>query len=283
MPGPPPVLTTASEAATFAETTRQAGRRLALVPTMGYLHAGHLSLVAEARARADVVAVSIFVNPTQFAPSEDLSRYPRDLAGDLQSCARAGVDVVFHPAVSEVYPPGHQTFVEVVELSRGLCGERRPGHFRGVATVVAQLFALFRPHVAVFGEKDYQQLLVVRRLVRDLHLGVEVLGMPILREADGLAMSSRNAYLSKPERGRALALFRGLQAARHLFGKGTDEVPRLTGVVRDALRAEDVREDYIALVDSETLEPLERAVASARLLIAAFVGATRLIDNVALG
>ena len=280
---PPRVLTTAREAAEFAETTRRAGRRLGLVPTMGYLHAGHVSLMTEAKARADLVAVSIFVNPTQFGPSEDLARYPRDLAGDLETCARAGVDVVFHPEAPEVYPPGHQTFVEVVELSRGLCGERRPGHFRGVATVVAQLFSLFRPHLAIFGEKDYQQLLVVRRLARDLHLGVEVVGMPILREGDGLAMSSRNAYLSAAERGRALALFRGLAAARALFAKGTDDAKQLTDVVCEALRREDVREDYVALVEGQTLVPLERAHAGARLLVAAFVGATRLIDNVGLG
>jgi pantoate--beta-alanine ligase len=280
---PPRVLTTAREAAEFAESTRRAGRRLALVPTMGYLHAGHVSLMAEARARADVVAVSIFVNPTQFGPSEDLARYPRDLEGDLKSCARAGVDVVFHPEAAEVYPPGHQTFVEVVELSRGLCGARRPGHFRGVATVVAQLFALFRPHLAVFGEKDYQQLLVVRRLAQDLHLGVEVLGMPILREADGLAMSSRNAYLSTSERRRALALHGGLSAARALFAKGKASAGLLSEAVREALRREDVREDYVALVDSQTLVEEAQATASSRLLVAAFVGATRLIDNVGLG
>jgi pantoate--beta-alanine ligase len=205
----PGQLTTAAEAAGFAEATRRAGRRLALVPTMGYLHAGHVSLMVEARARADLVAVSIFVNPSQFGPSEDLARYPRDLPGDLARCAAAGVDVVFHPEASEIYPPGHQTFVEVTELSRGLCGDRRPGHFRGVATVVTQLFALLRPHVAIFGEKDYQQLQVIRRLAHDLHLGVEVVGMPIVREPDGLAMSSRNAYLSAAERSRALALLRG--------------------------------------------------------------------------
>jgi pantoate--beta-alanine ligase len=280
---PPRVLTTATEAADFAEATRRAGRRLALVPTMGALHPGHLSLMAEARARADVVAVSIFVNPTQFGPAEDLTRYPRDFDGDVQACARAGVDVVFHPEASEVYPPGHQTFVEVTELSRGLCGERRPGHFRGVATVVAQLFALFRPHTAVFGEKDYQQLLVVRRLTRDLHLLVEVVGMPIFREPDGLAMSSRNAYLSRAERRRALALFRGLEAARKLFAEGTNDAVRLTSTVRAALRAADVREDYVALVDAETLQPQETGTPRSRLLGAAFVGATRLIDNVALG
>jgi pantoate--beta-alanine ligase len=277
------VLTTAREATQFAESTRRAGRRLGLVPTMGYLHPGHLSLVAEARARADVVAVTIFVNPTQFGPSEDLSRYPRDFARDLAQCAEAGVDVVFHPAVEEVYPAGHQTFVEVEALSRGLCGERRPGHFRGVATVVTQLFALFRPEVAIFGEKDYQQLLVVRRLSRDLHLGVEVVGMPIFREADGLAMSSRNAYLSAPERRRALALHRGLEEARGRFAQGLLEAAPLLETVRASLRAEDVKEDYVALVDENTLAPLSVGTPRARLLVAAYVGATRLIDNVPLG
>jgi pantoate--beta-alanine ligase len=277
------VLTTAREAAEFAESTRRQGRRLGLVPTMGFLHQGHLSLVAEARARAEVVAVTIFVNPTQFGPSEDLSRYPRDFAGDLAKCARAGVDVVFHPEAAEVYPPGHQTSVEVGELSKGLCGERRPGHFRGVATVVTQLFALFRPHVAVFGEKDYQQLLVVRRLALDLHLGVEVVGMPIFRETDGLAMSSRNAYLTPTERRRALALHRGLEAARQRFREGTLEAEALLGAVSEALRAEDVREDYVALVDRNTLQPLRHGTAGARLLVAGYVGATRLIDNAALG
>jgi pantoate--beta-alanine ligase len=277
------VLTTAREAADFAEATRRAGRRLGLVPTMGYLHAGHLSLMREARARAEVVAVSIFVNPTQFGPTEDLSRYPRDFASDLEQCARAGVDVVFHPAVEEVYPQGHQTFVEVGALAQGLCGERRPGHFRGVATVVTQLFGLFRPQVAVFGEKDYQQLLVVRRLSTDLHLGVEVVGMPIFREPDGLAMSSRNAYLAPGERRRALALHHGLEAARRHYAEGVQEAGALLETVRDALRAEDVKEDYVALVDAETLAPLSRGTSRARLLVAAYVGATRLIDNVELG
>ncbi|MGO8969574.1 MAG: pantoate--beta-alanine ligase [Myxococcaceae bacterium] len=280
---PPRVLTTAREAAEVREATRGAGRRLALVPTMGFLHDGHASLMAAARAAADVVAVTIFVNPTQFGPSEDLSRYPRDFASDMARCAKAGVDVVFHPEATEVYPKGHQTFVEVVELSRGLCGERRPGHFRGVATVVAQLFALFRPHVALFGEKDYQQLQVVRRLSTDLHLGVEVRAMPIVREADGLAMSSRNAYLSAAERPRARALNLGLEAARARFRRGVYQPEVLLAAVREALRAADVREDYIALVDPDTLEPLAVAVPGARLLVAGFVGATRLIDNVELG
>ncbi|MGO9828665.1 MAG: pantoate--beta-alanine ligase [Myxococcaceae bacterium] len=280
---PPKVLTTAREAAEVAEGTRRAGRRLALVPTMGFLHAGHVSLMAAARAAADVVAVTIFVNPTQFGPTEDLARYPRDFTSDLALCTKAGVDLVFHPEATEVYPPGHQTFVEVVELSRGLCGERRPGHFRGVATVVTQLFALFRPHLAFFGTKDYQQLQLVRRLSKDLHLGVDVRGMPIVREADGLALSSRNAYLSEAERPRARALHAGLEAARARFHQGVDQPEKLLAEVRKALRAADVREDYVALVHPETLQPLQRAVPSARLLVAGFVGATRLIDNVELG
>jgi pantoate--beta-alanine ligase len=279
----PRVVSTAAEAAQLAESTRGGGLRIALVPTMGYLHPGHVSLMAEARARADLVVVSIFVNPTQFGPTEDLSRYPRDLPGDLDRCAAAGVDVVFHPAAGEMYPSGHQTFVEVTELSRGLCGDRRPGHFRGVATVVTQLFALLRPHVAIFGEKDFQQLAVVRRMALDLHLGVEVVGMPIVREADGLAMSSRNAYLSAPERARAVSLWRGLEAARRRLAGGEQDASRLAAVVRDELRAADVREDYVELVDPLTLQPLSRVDRPARLLVAAFVGTTRLIDNVALG
>ena len=267
----------------LAEATRREGRRLALVPTMGFLHAGHTSLMAAARARADVVLVSIFVNPTQFGPAEDLARYPRDLPGDLAKCAAAGVDLVFHPASGEMYPEGHQTFVEVTELSRGLCGDRRPGHFRGVATVVTQLFALARPQVAFFGEKDYQQLLVVRRLAQDLHLGVEVVGMPIVREPDGLAMSSRNAYLDPAERGRALSLWRGLQAAQEEFRGGVRDAARLAGRVGEELRRSEVRQDYVEVVDAGTLRPLPSVDRPARMLVAAFVGKTRLIDNVALG
>lgn len=259
-------------------------RRVAFVPTMGNLHAGHFALVDLARSRADKVVASIFVNPTQFGPGEDLARYPRDLEGDLEKCRAAKVDTVFAPEAGAMYPPGHRTFVEVTGLQDGLCGARRPGHFRGVATVVTQLFALARPHVAVFGEKDWQQLQILRRLALDLHLGVEVVGMPIIREPDGLAMSSRNAYLSPSERSRALALSRGLAKARARWAAGERAAAPLQEAVRAELVAAEVREDYVALVTPDTLEDLQRADrADARLLVAGFVGKTRLIDNTAIG
>lgn len=278
------LLRTPAELSEWTETARRQGRRVGLVPTMGFLHRGHTSLMEASHERADLTAVSIFVNPTQFGPNEDLARYPRDLEGDLQKCREVKVDAVFTPEAGAMYPSGHRTFVEVTKLEDGLCGASRPGHFRGVATLVTQLFALARPHVAVFGEKDWQQLQIVRRLAVDLHLGVEVVGMPIVREADGLAMSSRNAYLSAPERTRALALTRGLQAARARWAAGERGAPALCDAVRGELRAGEVREDYVELVDPSTLEPLERADrGDARLLVAGFVGKTRLIDNTAIG
>lgn len=281
----PLVLRTVAETAAWAESVRRSGRRLALVPTMGYLHEGHLSLMREGGRRADVVASSIFVNPTQFGPNEDLARYPRDWEGDLAKCASAGVEAVFAPSPAEVYPQGYQTYVEVEQVSQGLCGARRPGHFRGVATVVTKLLCLFRPHVALFGEKDYQQLQVIRALERDLHLGVEIVGMPTLREADGLAMSSRNAYLSPEERQRALSLSRGLAAAQALVRSGEREAGAVVAAVRKELQAANVREDYVELVDASTLLPLRSLAPGqvARLLVAAFVGNTRLIDNQPVG
>ena len=278
------VLRSPAELSEWSETARRQGRRVGLVPTMGFLHRGHTSLMEASRARAGLTAVSIFVNPTQFGPNEDLARYPRDLEGDLQKCRDVRVDAVFVPEAGGMYPPGHRTFVEVTGLQDGLCGARRPGHFRGVATVVTQLHALARPHVAVFGEKDFQQLQIIRRLAVDLHLGVEVVGMPIVREPDGLALSSRNAYLSATERPRALALSRGLGAARARWAAGERAGEVLCDAVRAELRASDVREDYVELVDPSTLEPLARAErADARLLVAGFVGKTRLIDNTSIG
>ncbi|HTS82181.1 MAG TPA: pantoate--beta-alanine ligase [Myxococcaceae bacterium] len=278
------VVRSPAELSAWTEAERRDGRRVGLVPTMGFLHAGHLSLIAGARARTDRTAVSIFVNPTQFGPNEDFARYPRDLDGDLAKCRSAGVDLVFAPDAGAMYPPGHRTFVEVTGLQDGLCGARRPGHFRGVATIVAQLFALARPHLAVFGEKDWQQLQIIRRLSTDLHLGVDVVGMPIVREPDGLAMSSRNAYLSAAERARAVALSSGLRAARARWTAGERDAGTLREAVRAELRRAEVREDYVELVEPETLEPLVRAERpDSRLLVAGFLGATRLIDNTAVG
>ncbi len=277
-------LRTVAEASAWARASCREGRITALVPTMGYLHEGHLSLMREAKRRADRVAVSIFVNPTQFGPSEDFSRYPRDLDGDTAKCASAGVDVVFCPEAAELYPEGHQTRVEVGDLSKGLCGEKRPGHFRGVATIVTKLFALLRPDVAVFGEKDFQQLQVVKAVARDLNLGVEVVGMPTHREPDGLAMSSRNAYLSADERARAAAISRSLFAAQKRVKEYSADVRQLVTVVRADLAAANLREDYVEVVDAETLKSVGelRPGRPARLLVAAYAGSTRLIDNVGL-
>jgi pantoate--beta-alanine ligase len=255
------------------------GQTLALVPTMGFLHQGHLSLITEGKRRCDRVAVSIFVNPLQFGPGEDLSRYPRDLENDLDQCARAGADLVFCPEPAELYPSGFQTQVELTELSLGLCGASRPGHFRGVATVVLKLFNLFEPKVALFGEKDYQQLLVIRRMVRDLDLAVEVIGCPIVRESDGLAMSSRNSYLSPPQRQQAVGLFQAIAAAQARFADGERRPQELIGAATAHLVATGAIPEYVELRDAETLHPVTEARTGDRLLIAARVGTTRLIDN----
>ena len=277
-------VTTRSDMWRLSDEWRRAGKRIAFVPTMGYLHEGHLSLFDIGRRAGDVLVVSIFVNPTQFGPNEDLERYPRDLEGDLAKARSRGVDVVYAPDVSEVYPEGFQTFVEVTELSKPLCGARRPGHFRGVATVVTKLFNVVRPHVAVFGQKDYQQLKVIQRLVRDLDMDIEILSGPIVREPDGLAMSSRNAYLSPEERQRALSLSRGLAKAEAMFARGERRASVLVEAVRKEMdEAGGVRIDYVELRDAETLEELERVEGPAVLAVAAFVGSTRLIDNVLLG
>jgi pantoate--beta-alanine ligase len=256
---------------------------------MGYLHDGHLSLMREARRRADLGGrpglslATIFVNPAQFGPSEDLARYPRDLEGDLARCGSVGVDRVFAPEdPSVVYPAGFQTWVEVGEVSKGLCGDRRPGHFRGVATVVAKLLGLSRPHVALFGDKDWQQLQVLRRMVLDLDMGIEVVGMPIVREPDGLALSSRNAYLSAEERARAVAIYRALEEARRRAAGGERDPRELAAGITRALLEAGMRIDYVELVHPETLRPVARAEPGTRAILAAFLGRTRLIDNVGL-
>jgi pantoate--beta-alanine ligase len=257
--------------------------RLALVPTMGALHEGHLSLVRAARERAERVVVSIFVNPLQFGPSEDFATYPRNLEADLELCASAGVSEVFHPDAGQFYPEGFETRIEVTELSADLCGGRRPGHFRGVATVVYRLLQLFQPDLAFFGEKDFQQLLVVQRMVRDLRLPVEVVGCPIVREADGLALSSRNRYLTPEERSQALSIVGGLRNAQAAFGAGERDPEELVEICRAALRHGGLREDYVELRDPERLRPVSQAESQSRVLVAAFAGKTRLIDNARLG
>jgi pantoate--beta-alanine ligase len=277
----PVIWKTPGEVRAWVKSVHLLGQRIALVPTMGYLHEGHLSLMREGGKRADVVAASIFVNPTQFGPKEDLSTYPRDPEGDLARCGSAGVFGVYMPEPSTVYPAGYQTYVNVEEVSKGLDGDKRPGHFRGVATVVAKLLALFRPEVALFGEKDYQQLQVITRLNADLELGAEIIGMPTIRQKDGLAMSSRNSYLSPEERVRALGLSRGLFAAQNAAKAGESDVSKLIALIRAELEGVQAREDYVELVDASRLTPLSKLEKNspARALVAAFVGKTRLIDN----
>lgn len=263
---------------------RREGLKVGLVPTMGALHAGHLALVSLARERADRVAVSIFVNPRQFGPSEDFDRYPRDAPGDAAKLAGAGVDLLFAPSVGEMYPEGFATTVHVAGASEGMEGARRPGHFDGVATVVARLLGLVLPDVAVFGQKDGQQVAVVNRLVKDLGLPVEVVVRETVREPDGLAISSRNRYLSPDERKKAPALFRALLAGHLLYQLGEKDARRIVECVRAALQAEPgVTLDALDLVDAETMQPLKKVDRPAMLAAAIVLGRTRLIDNVRFG
>jgi len=259
---------------------RQRGQRIVLVPTMGYFHDGHLSLMHYGRQQGDRLVVSLFVNPAQFGPSEDLNRYPRDLERDENLAREAGVDVLYTPAAADMYPTGYQTYVTVEDLSRPMCGASRSGHFRGVATVVLKLFHQVLPHLAVFGEKDYQQLAVIKRMAADLDVPVKVAGRPIVREADGLAMSSRNSYLNPEERRSALCLSRSLKAARRLVSAGKNNREEVLALVRQVISQEPhTHIDYLALVDPDTLEEVETITGATRLAIAVWVGNTRLIDN----
>lgn len=263
---------------------RSAGETIALVPTMGNLHEGHLSLVREARARASRVIVSDFVNPTQFGPNEDYASYPRTFEADCALLEREGADIVFHPAPEAMYPEGTSVSLVETSLSRNLCGAQRPGHFNGVCTVVAKLFLLAQPHVAVFGRKDAQQLRVIRRMVRDLNFPIEIVGAPIVREADGLAMSSRNQYLRPEERRQAPALHHALEACEKAFAAGERSVAALRGSILGVLAAEAPggTPDYVELADDETLELLADGATVVRPVLAALAvrfGSTRLIDN----
>lgn len=257
---------------------------LGFVPTMGYLHLGHLALVQRARAQSDHVAVSIFVNPTQFGPYEDLARYPRDLQRDLALLQDAQADLVFVPDVAEIYPPGFSTTVDSGVVAGSLEGAARPGHFQGVATVVCKLFNIVAPQRAYFGQKDAQQTLVIRRMVADLNMPVEVVICPTLREPDGLAMSSRNVYLSPAERHAALALSRGLLAAQRRYAAGERDAEALRDTIRAALAAEPLaRPEYVSIADMETLREIDRLEGRALASLAVRIGRTRLIDNVILG
>jgi pantoate--beta-alanine ligase len=268
----------------LAEDQRRDGRRVCVVPTMGFLHDGHLSLVRAGRMRSDLLVATIFVNPTQFGPAEDLNRYPRDEAGDLAKLRACGVNVAFCPSPASMYLPGYQTCVQVRELEQPLCGRSRPGHFSGVASVVAKLFHLTLPHLAVFGQKDFQQLVVIRRMVRDLDFGIEILGMPIVRESDGLAMSSRNAYLTPEERAQATCLSRALSAARSVFEAGQREAGALIAAARAVIEASPLAGiDYIELCDADDLREIIWVDRPAVLALAAYFGRTRLIDNTVLG
>ena len=278
-----PVIADPAAMSAWSEAARGRGERIALVPTMGALHRGHLSLLAEARRRAQKLVLSIFVNPMQFGPQEDLAKYPRDLPGDLAQAASVGCDLAFVPEAASMYGPGFQTAIDVREVSQGLCGARRPGHFVGVATVVRKFFNIVRPHVALFGEKDFQQLVVIRRMVTDLNLPVEVVGLPTVREPDGLALSSRNAYLSPSDRQRAAALFAGLSAAKALVDKGELHVSVLLAAAKSEIAARVDRIDYLEVRAAEDLQPLDRIDRPAVMLVAAFVGGTRLIDNLRMG
>ena len=268
----------------WADSQRMTGRRIGLVPTMGYLHEGHASLVRIAREHGcDAVGATIFVNPTQFGPGEDYERYPRDEERDLAMLKKAGAAAVYIPGVRDVYPEGYQTFVEVGKVSQGLCGAARPGHFRGVATVVAKLFHVGKPHVAVFGEKDYQQLAVIRRMARDLDFDIEIVAAPIVREADGLAMSSRNKYLVGEDRKAARCLSRGLFLARDLFRGGERDPNKVTDAAKGAVEAEPrATLEYVEARDPETLSPLAGPAGRMTILLAARVGPARLIDNITL-
>jgi pantoate--beta-alanine ligase len=274
---------TIQEMRTASSAAKLSDQRLGLVPTMGALHEGHLSLIRAAKKKCEVVVVSIFVNPTQFAPNEDFTKYPRRFERDCQLLEREAVDLLFAPAAEEMYPQGTTTWVTVEGLSDKLCGKSRPGHFRGVTTVVAKLFQIIQPDAAFFGQKDAAQLAIIRRMVRDLNTPVEISGCPIVREGDGLAMSSRNAYLDPQQRKLAPVLHRSLLKIQQVFNEGEHRAANLIQTGKQVIAAEpSVRLDYLEIVDPDTLECISEISGSALVAVAAFVGGTRLIDNIQL-
>ena len=276
------VVRTIADLRALLRPLREQGQRIGFVPTMGFLHEGHGALIRQSAARCDATVVSIFVNPTQFGPSEDLASYPKDLERDQNLCLEAGTTVLFLPDASEIYPTGFQTHVEPGRLAEPLCGRFRPGHFRGVATVVAKLFNIVQPDLAFFGQKDFQQTVVIRRMARDLNLPVDVVVVPTIREADGLALSSRNTYLDEKARRMALCLSEGLLAAKAAFDGGEREAAKLMAIARGPMAAMESIQ-YLELVDTQNLEPIQGTLdRTAALCVAAFAGKTRLIDNVVL-
>jgi pantoate--beta-alanine ligase len=273
-----------SEMQGWSDAQRQAGKKVAFVPTMGFLHEGHLSLVREAKNRADVVVVSIFVNPMQFNQQSDFAAYPRNDEQDQRFLRELGTEVLFSPDASEMYPDGYQTAVEVEKVSQPLCGSVRPGHFRGVTTVVAKLFNMVKPHVALFGEKDFQQCVVVKRMVKDLNMDLEILARPTIREPDGLAMSSRNARLSPVERQTSLCVSKALNKAHELLSQGEQQATAVLQAVQEIIHKEEgTRLEYASLCDPDTLEEVTEVTQPTVLAIAAWVGDVRLIDNRVIG
>ena len=274
------IINSIKEMQEFSEGSRLGGKIIALVPTMGFLHQGHLKLMEEGRKRADISIISIFVNPTQFGLGEDLEKYPRDIERDKKLAEGVGVDVIFTPLASEMYPKGYQTYVNVEEVTRNLCGISRPTHFRGVTTVVAKLFNIVKPHIAIFGEKDFQQLVTIRQMVKDLNFCIEIVGIPTVREKDGLAMSSRNVYLTPEERKTALSLNQAISKARDLFKSGERRSESILQEVKKRFKSEGLTDiDYVKICDSQTLEDIEEIDRDAVLAMAVKVGRTRLIDN----
>ena len=268
----------------WCRARKLAGRKIALVPTMGYLHEGHLSLIAKARAKgADEIVVSVFVNPVQFCPGEDYEKYPRDGKADLAKCRAAGATAIFFPTPENMYLPRHSVYVNEEDLSKGLCGARRPGHFRGVCTVVAKLFNLAHPDFAVFGQKDYQQAQIIKRMVRDLNFDLEIVIAPIIREPTGLARSSRNTYLSAKEREMALAISKNLAQLKSSHSSTSGKTRKISlATIASNIKKAGLELDYLSCVDAETLEPRKRPMKGCCVLVAAYCGKTRLIDNILL-
>ena len=274
------IASTVAEVQNQVRQWKQDGLTVGLVPTMGYLHEGHGSLIARAAKENDRVVVSIFVNPMQFGPAEDLATYPRDLVRDQQVCSQYGAHLIFHPTVEEMYTPGFSSYVDVSGLTEGLCGSSRPGHFRGVCTVVNKLLHIVAPHKAYFGQKDAQQLAVIRRMVRDLNMDVDIVGCPIVREPDGLAKSSRNTYLSTQERAAALCLSQALDLGRNMAAHGERDAAAIIEAVGARIRQEPLAKiDYVHIVDLDTLKPVQQIDRPVLCALAVFIGKTRLIDN----